>query len=297
MLKNRSILILALTGFLIIVSIFLYLLYINGYSFAVRYEQIYHSPSGSPVVFLLPHQDDEMLMAGAIVANIEAKRNVYVIAVTDGGSSTARYVINGRDDNGKPVFSTLDNKYHDPFREGYKPLDKRTFTSLRNKELYTSMLRLGVLPEHILFANPGGINGSDQPTYRDGQLTVPLATQVINYYFKLLGDGNYNTVAAQLGRLNNEHGDHQALRNALLAFSGISKKHFFSEKTGRGTRVYLTKEEQTLKNNALEIYYEWNPAQNEFAIAKYSVGPMLDKWRASPYEYVMTPNEIAASAQ
>lgn len=248
--------------------------------------------SSKPVVYLLPHQDDEMFMAGQIKSNLEAGREVYVAIVTDGGASIVRNQLNGRDENGKKVYAPIDKKYHNPTEEGYAPLDRQAFAKARNVEMYHSLRWLGVSPDHIIFVNPGGIHGSANPTYRDGELTVLSATEAIKNVFKIVGDGVYYTVGAQLGSINAIHGDHRMLRDALVYFSGITEKHYFSEKVGRGTGIDFSLEMGQAKYGALGSYYIWDPPRGNFAIARHSVESLINQWRKMPVEFVMSQAEI-----
>ncbi len=235
-----------------------------------------------PVVFLLPHQDDEMFLAGAIKASLDLGNNVYVIMVTDGAASEARAMLNGSEDNKKPYFCRFHHATHDPKKEGYQRLNKETFIRARNQEFLFSMMKLGVSPGHVFFANPGGSAGSRRVIYHDGKLTRKQAKKIITRYYAHLGDGVYSTI-----RGNGGHLDHLALYQALANFKGISEKYFYSELVGEGKEIPLTPEEQKAKSSALEPYFEWDPPRKKFAIGAHSVEHLLDTWKNNPSEYLI----------
>ncbi len=245
-----------------------------------------------PVVFLLPHQDDEMFMGGAMQQAVASGRQVYVVMVTDGSASSARHIINGEDSNHHPVFDTVYRRFHRPAREGYDPLDARAFTEARNKEYVSSVAALGIPPDHIWFANPGEVFGSETPLYINDTLTIATASQAIDQVFKIVGDGTYVTLAANLGALNAQHGDHLALREALREFKGIHQKQFFSEKIGDGHPQPVRPLELTQKGLALAHYFVWDPKNGRFAIGEHSVPALLHRWAKSPFEYLLDETDF-----
>lgn len=242
----------------------------------------------SPIVFFLPHQDDEMFMGGTIHRLIMLGRQVYVVIVTDGAASAAQDILNGTE---KDVLDQYCKKqgacYHKPTQEGYTFLNDQAFAKARNQEVFASLTALGVPDNHIFFANPGGINGSSQPEFIDGQLTPKIALRVIKKYYLLFGNkATYVTVTSALGPLNHIHGDHFALRVSLSAFTPITKKYYFSERAGLGRPIVLSKKDRLIKKRALKNYFLWSPRDQRFAIGEHSVGYLIRKWSASGVEYI-----------
>lgn len=238
-----------------------------------------------PVVVLLPHQDDEMFLAGSIIQYLEQGRDVYAVMVSDGGSSSARYMLNGRDEQGKPYCCGLNRKVHNPIKEGYQIFDRQHFSRARNYEFHDSMIRLGIPEENIFFANPGGLDGSSAPLYKDASLTKSQAREVIEFFYKKFGDGVYITVESRDGHAYHRNPDHSALQDALIEFPGISEKYYFSDQAGTGEVIQLSLNVLKIKQKALNIYYEWNPGKGKFAIGAHSVKYLLDEWTASKFEY------------
>lgn len=257
-------------------------LLINSLIITILFFPAISRASDRPVVYLVPHQDDEMFMAGNIKRNLNAGRNVYVILATDGSASRVRDILNGKNKAGHVVYCHWHDKYHNPKEEKYKPLNKQRFNSARNDEFFTAMTRLGVNPSNIIFANPGGKTGQTTTTnpYRDRHLSKELAGEIIAKYYNILGDGSYNTTAANLN-----HADHAALRDALKDFAGIAEKHFFSEKQKVGREIKLSAKARLAKYYAMKAYYRWNPAKGQFAIGAHSMKELLNSWDSDGAEY------------
>jgi hypothetical protein len=114
--------------------------------------------------------------------------------------------------------------------------------------------------------------------------------------FNQIGNGTYITLAAQLGKINADHGDHFAIREALAEFQGIYDKKYFSERQGFGHKVYLTQEEVFKKRQALNNYLVWNPRKGRYAIGEHSVANLLDFWRFNRVEYVFDETELLPQA-
>jgi hypothetical protein len=274
----------------------------------------------APAFFILPHQDDEMFMAGAIREHVLAGREVHVVIVTDGAATNARNKINGRDDAGTPFYEGYfnipnhhptysgrdgsgDSRYrHYPDKEGYHYLSKKDLTAARNKETYNSLTWLGVSGANIHFANQdvsenvlAGENfrtGWAKPKYRDDNtLTEAQVTEIINYYYKRFGAGSYKTLAMGIGAPYSEYfnSDHLDIYNALFKFKGITDKRYYGGSLGaRGVvKRYLSSSVLSTKSYALSSYYHWNPASGRFAVGEHSVKNLLDTERTRNYETIM----------
>lgn len=211
-----------------------------------------------PVVMILPHQDDEMFMVGKFLSFVERGHPVYVALATDGGNSH--------------ILGDLQ-------KQGYKDLKRQSFAHARNLEFFDSIQTLGVLPDHIFFMNPGGIEASENPRYQDGHLTEASAEEIVQTLYDQIGDGIYMTTFGG-------HPDHVALARALQNFSGIQKKLFFPIERSEATqKFFLTSEEQEIKNKALAAYALWDPSKGRYAIGERSVDPLMKKWGQGEFEY------------
>lgn len=239
-------------------------------------------PYPRPFVAVLPHQDDELFMAGFIVRAVASGRPVYVALVTDGGASSVRFMINGTDMQQRPAYDWFQGTYHHPAQEGYAPLGRPEFSTARNREFFDSVVALGVREDHILFMNPGGIDGSLTPVYRDGALTKEEALRVFSLLFQQFGDGTYATVAKG-------HHDHVALEAGLEQTKGITEKLFFPLSPADATdHITLSLGEREEKKRAIDRYSVWDPAYRQYAIARHSVPDLFRLWEEQEEEYYFT---------
>lgn len=235
-----------------------------------------------PVVVLLAHQDDEMFLAGNLRRYVESGRKVYAVIVTDGAGSSVRKMLNGEAPDSRSSY----RQYHQPWSEGYKPLNLQEFSAARNREVAASLEVIGILPEQIMFMNDGGVNGTSTPRYRDHQLTVEQVTQVIARVYDQLGNGTYLTLASGPGEAHFRNPDHWNLQKALQKFKGINEKFYFSDiATEYSQIISLTAGEQTAKQLALQNYTVWNPTEGRFAIGEHSVKYLLQSIQTSTEEY------------
>jgi LmbE family N-acetylglucosaminyl deacetylase len=206
-----------------------------------------------PVVVILPHQDDELFMAGAIQQYIASGRKVYAVIVSDGAASAAR-----------ERMSIV--------------LTKQQFSLARNREVVRSLGILGIPRSRIHFMNPDNLTGTKKSLYKDGELSK-TADQAIKRIFKKYGDGTYVTVAGG-------HYDHIALEEALHRQEGISEKIFFPYiADGLTEAVTLPDKEMKKKRQAISIYEEWQPKKGRYAIGVQSVPDLMVMWRLQDKEY------------
>ncbi len=260
--------------------------YIQGET--VVEEEKEQAPKGpKPVVLLLPHQDDEMAMAGTAYYYLKQGHPVYSLLITDGSGSMARHVINGHTPDGQRMFSVVKKQFLVPEHYGYHDLTKQDFSAARNREYVASMLNLGLEPANIRISNPGGIKGSEQPIYKDGGTSPADAYRAINEIYQEVGDGIYLTRTSIKGEGDYLNVDHRAIEVALKAFQGISTKYYFSDKENPAFAFPLTPEELEIKKQMMDQYRVWDPKHGRFAIGEHSVKFMLDFWSKNPYEYIL----------
>lgn len=222
-------------------------------------------PTGRPVFFYSPHQDDETLFMGQIIArHTLAGREVHVVLVTDGGSSAARQTINGTGVNG------WWQDFHHPEREGYAPLTRQQFSAARTREFVSACGQLGVWPQNIHLE---GI--------QDSGLTPAQATSVFEKY-----DARYPAAGHYTMSWEDATTDHRTLGLALRTLALANPKKWNDvrwtikrENAHRvpGAQAYpvpsdLTAQVRELARRAARCYAAWCPAAASFAVGYHSVG-------------------------
>ena len=231
-------------------------------------------PTGRPIIFFSPHQDDETLFMGRVVAHHAlVGREVHVILITDGATSSARHAING------DTLSPWWGGYHYPEREGYALLSEATFSAARTAEWRSACGQLGVQPENL---HTVGLSESG--------LTVAAVEAVIEEYATL-----YPTAGLYTMSWDDANGNHSACGNALrnLATADptsyndcrwLIKPENRANIPWAGTYTvpaqYVTQANRMVRAAAL-AYQAWNPAQGSYAVGWHSVGltyfqPLVD---------------------
>jgi LmbE family N-acetylglucosaminyl deacetylase len=105
------------------------------------------NPTGRAIFFYSPHQDDETLFMGQVIAHHAlAGREVHVVLMTNGSTSAVLPMLNGGANSG------WWGGFHYPEREGYDPLSQPDFGLARDREFIAAVGQLGVFPENIHFA-------------------------------------------------------------------------------------------------------------------------------------------------
>jgi LmbE family N-acetylglucosaminyl deacetylase len=251
-------------------------------------------PTGRPIVFYSPHQDDETLFMGQIIAHHAlAGREVHVVLCCNGNLSEARGEINGDTSD-----STYWGGYHFPVREGYAPLNLRDFGLARTREFVAACAQLGVPARRVHFGR------ADVPLATSDLLpdaiSVGWATEVMNSWaahFAGLG-------VPQAGHFTmwwqDPHADHAALGQALRA-RALAEPVLFGDvrwlvkpeqATAAGATAYplpanLAPTIKAMSRHAGWAYRSWQPPY-AYATGYHSVGNVYfdDVERADPNHHV-----------
>lgn len=147
---------------------------VGSISDEVVYDLTKVRPSVRPVVYIVPHQDDEILSYGIDIRNELSKgRDVHLVLLTKGEESGARDIVNGSYDvesytpnlAGQRIKCQWHNTYHDPIKEKYYHgrLSFNEFGDSRTDEYYRASQALGVKPEniHTEFIARGSYSGTN----------------------------------------------------------------------------------------------------------------------------------------
>lgn len=241
--------------------------------------------TGEVHVYFIPHQDDEMFMAGHITRDVQNGENVYVVLVTNGNRSN---IINRLNEAQKSEVAK-DCKFpawvNCPVQLCMDAFTKVSFTKARDRELLASLTELGVAKDHIYFGSEVYSDTAKQ-LVNDGSLTPEIAASIIENVEKKLGVGVYSTLFPFVK--TKQHHDHKALGTGLRNANIKSVKRFFYEAQVPGSINALSESEQIAKHKALNNYFLWQPEEGRFSIGGHSVEGMLNFWKSFKYEFVTT---------
>jgi N-acetylmuramoyl-L-alanine amidase len=129
----------------------------------IEYQLFHLDPTTVPVVYFVPHADDEVLSYAVDIRNmIREGRPTYLVLMSQGEDSSARSIQNGFYDgeyilpskHGIQLYCHWHKRYHDPIKERYAHghIDVNTFGELREEDFFRATKALGV-PEENIFSH------------------------------------------------------------------------------------------------------------------------------------------------
>jgi LmbE family N-acetylglucosaminyl deacetylase len=229
------------------------------------------TPTGAPVVFYTPHQDDETLFMGQVIArHALANREVHVVLVSNGSTSGARGLINGDDD------SYWWGGYHYPPREGYAPLTAADFADARTRELVAACAQLGVPASrvHLGRADAPAATTMDLPT----TISTTWATQVMQSWAAHFAALGWSSVGHYTMWWGDNHSDHAALGSALRTWAPPDRRWLVKPEqasaAGAGQYGLPSSSAAMIRQMARRAgwcYRSWQPAAGCFACGYHSV--------------------------
>jgi LmbE family N-acetylglucosaminyl deacetylase len=231
-------------------------------------------PTGRPIVFYSPHQDDETLFMGLVIAHhCLAARTVHVVLCTNGSTSAARAEINGE------VLDSWVGHLHVPAREGYSPLSQADFGRARSREFLAACGQLGVQPENVHFG--ADVTHDDLPD----SISVATAEELIRYWAGRFAAEGENQVGHYTMWWDDPQPDHAALgtalRNQRLANPEVfddsrwlvkPEQATAASATGYDLPASVAPEARRMTRWAARCYEAWQPASGAYAIGYHSVG-------------------------
>lgn len=252
-----------------------------------------------PIIYLVPHQDDEVLTFGIDIRNeLSQGRNVHVVLMTYGEDTTTRDIINGVTDNETMPFSFIHRKtfctwhmrYHNPTKERYPDghLTKEKFSAIRTKEYERASLQLGISKDHIhRFQIPvkKSFNSNIfKEQVRDG----------IRLYLKRYPNAEFGTMSPFDGQ--SVHAlIGQTVKDMQMSgeLKGKQARYLVSIFTDRfyGRRLPVYPIKETLDNpsdilyldKAIYEYTHFDPKDGYYAVGYHSVRAQFDSLLAHPY--------------
>lgn len=231
--------------------------------------------SGRPIIFYTPHQDDETLWMGTVIAHHTlVGREVHVVSVTDGSTSAVRDSLNGLKANG-----WWPAGQHYPYREGIPDLDPAAFAAARDQELIDACAELGVSELNLHF--DWAVPRADGTTLtREANISVADAESLIRDFAVRYPDaGHYTTWWGDTDPNHAAIG--QALRNLAVTSDPARKivDRRWLVRTGQnpvGSELYtlpstLADAITGMVRSAVKAYAAWAPRAGRYAIGYHSV--------------------------
>ncbi|MEG1410464.1 MAG: PIG-L family deacetylase [Terrisporobacter sp.] len=230
-------------------------------------------------LFLVPHQDDEVLSMGNSIIEHVKRDDTHVLLFTDGSDSYVKKIL---EDNGKCSYH-IGIHSHD--------ITKKEFTNARDIEFKESCKSLGLKEENIHI---------EENRLPDGQLTKAKAKDIITDYLEKYPGAKIKTTTPYGNGYR--HKDHKALGQAALELynDGIIKdlrfyiepyeyENFKEENQEIKTWNVLNTDEMKL-HNAMNAYKVWKPYSDlRYAIGYHSAGKYFDFVEKDKKEYVHAP--------
>ncbi|MEK3857180.1 cell wall-binding repeat-containing protein [Cytobacillus sp. FSL H8-0458] len=254
----------------------------------------FHKKSSDPIIYLVPHADDEVLTFGIDILNqLNKNRNVYLGIFSKGSDSVAREIVNGHYDeesrakhmNNAPIWCWWHGVYHDPGKEGFLHgyITLKEFGDIRLNDYFSAANTLGVKEDHAL-----------DNTLEDGTFNKENIKNEIRNYLSKFPDAEFRSMSWHDG-----HPPHALIGQALkeLEESGeihpLKTTYFISVYTdrfsGKTISLPIRKLEledaklQTKLNAAVNIYGSYNPQKGFYATGYHSVKTQFDRLLKDSY--------------
>ncbi|QTC40492.1 cell wall-binding repeat-containing protein [Bacillus sp. V3] len=218
----------------------------------IEYQLFHRDSSKVPVVYFVPHADDEVLSYSVDIRNmIREGRPTYLVLMSQGEDSSARSIQNGFYDeeyiisskHGIKLYCHWHKRYHDPIKEKYLHghIDVNTFGKLREEDFFRATKALGV-PEENIFSH--ALSKKD--------FTRENIAGIINEYIGKYPNADFKTMSKFDG--HNQHAligstlEEVEQKNEIYPFQ---TSYFVSMYTDRfsSINIPLQKMNVTLKNN------------------------------------------------
>ncbi|MBS5788589.1 MAG: cell wall-binding repeat-containing protein [Clostridioides difficile] len=211
------------------------------------------------VVYLNPHQDDEILTMGlTLLRDIQSGKNINFVQVTDGEKTSALFTINER-----------------LKRENRKILKEEDIIIARNNELALCLSKLGFSGK-VHYLNYENLNVSKEDIYYSvDKILLENNLSPLNTEIKTLSKNEYDTSKGNY--------DHFACTDAvnLMSKDKFYKKTYISNKPTNCNHklksIIPTDEEKRKLVNALNAYGVWNPDRGFYSVGYISSPYMFDE--------------------
>ncbi|WNB92688.1 cell wall-binding repeat-containing protein [Bacillus sp. NEB1478] len=248
----------------------------------------------NPVVYLVPHADDEVLTYAIDIRNqISRGRKVILVLLSKGEDSGAREILNGVYDadpaphllTGQKAHCGIHHTYHNPieekFLDGY--LTEKVFGEVRVRDFNYATKALGI-PQNQIFTDI-------VPLYQFKQKNIkPVIKKYLNKYpkaeFRTMSMYDAHVPHAEIGK------SLKSLENEDV-ISPFKTLYFVSIYTDRFAKVnipfqrYTSLIEKEYNKryilNSINSYKEYSPTQGRYAVGFHSVASQFNSLENSLY--------------
>lgn len=226
-----------------------------------------------PFIFYTPHQDDETIFAGQLIAHQRLiGRRAIIVCGTDGGTNRAVKDLRGETAN------AWWGGFHDPYREQINVRSYDDLARARDRELVAAAGCLGVNPGDIRLetetrppsAGPG----------RDVGITVATAEGLISRY-----ESTYPGALHCTTWWGDGHPDHANLGKALHNLKGRLHAMWVvsyggSSATAPASNYAAPDAAKLMVKHAVQPYRAWAPVQGMYAVGFHSSAGLLTQAEA-----------------
>lgn len=219
-----------------------------------------------PVIWYIPHPDDETIFMGGSIAARPDRRHLLVL-LADGGASKALRKVNAR------------------LRT---PLTREAFMAARVREFRAAASVLGVRRRDITHGR-----------LEDGAVQTADVLSLITAMASAYPDAEHRTMSYL-----DPHRDHAAAGEALRKAhrEGVVTDCAFhlpvpNVSSRAGKKVELSAAAKSRKRAALDAYQVWDPRQGRYGIGWLSVSSLITAQRSKPSEYTHGPDVTTLGPQ
>lgn len=245
------------------------------------------------IVFLAPHQDDELLGMGVAAHSLlkRKKPDVHVVLCTDGSRSSIRAVLG----NGLTCNKQGNKQGNTPEHTHCFELSIEEFIAARDREFKESCAALGYSPENVHVLDKRCI---------DGESSVEVLGDIIKRVLEELSPSEVHTFSPFVGSV--QHIDHKNMGLAALELfkAGSIKKlalyvepyflHAFTENNPGQSLQTLNPGFFSTRHlkKAIDAYRYWSPDEGRYAIGLHSVTSEFDNFLSSPQSFCYYYEEV-----
>ncbi|MGG3467854.1 cell wall-binding repeat-containing protein [Neobacillus pocheonensis] len=251
-------------------------------------------PSERPIIYFVPHQDDEILSMGIDIRNeLSHGRNVQVVLMTDGENSGARDILNGGYDlessfpslTGEKIWCNWHQTYHDPASEHYRHdhLSFDEFANLRTDEFYRALHSLGVTNDHIHIES-----------LHEGSINIDHVEQLVQKYLTMYPNADVRSLSwfdghpthSLIGQTIESMQEEGLLQRYQAKFLvSVYTDRFYNEETPIETQVEVLNKETDLPIllAAANEYIRFEPEKGFYGIGYHSVSDQFDAMMSETY--------------